>query len=462
MRGDGVLKIAILAHVGNGNLGDEAIVAAVIANLRARLPHTELIGFTLRPADTSSRHGIQAFPIRRGYAATHPWNPVPPANRECQTDRKEPAPPPWTSALQHVMRRLRAIPPLAAAARRLRNLAFVFKEVLLELPFLVQSYGRLSEVSLLIVAGSQQLSDVKGGTWWCPFTVFKWSLLARLRGIPVALASVGAGPFESRLTRWFVGRTVAMASYSSYRDEFSRACIRSLGRKPGPLVPDLAFSLRFDENGEGPAEPVIALNPMPSFIWRDYDERTWRALQARYSDTLCAFAAWLLDRGYRVAFFGTQLRGDPPVAREILARLAASRPAAVVEGRAYLHPVGNFDDLRSILTAAQIVVATRFHGVVLGCSAARPVLALAYHPKTRDVMRQIGDPDCVIDAQTASLEALQSLFLSVERRAADIRARRPSHLAAFRAALAAQYDHIVALALHHPGTAAEATPASLT
>ena len=56
-------KIAILGHVGTKNLGDEAIIAAVIHQIGKRYPTAQIIGFTGDPDDTRARHGIPAFPI---------------------------------------------------------------------------------------------------------------------------------------------------------------------------------------------------------------------------------------------------------------------------------------------------------------------------------------------------------------------------------------------------------------
>ena len=58
------VRIGVFGHYGNKNLGDEAIVAAVIQNLRLRIPNVELEGLSINPIDTEKRHGIPSFPIR--------------------------------------------------------------------------------------------------------------------------------------------------------------------------------------------------------------------------------------------------------------------------------------------------------------------------------------------------------------------------------------------------------------
>ena len=59
-------RIGILGHVGNGNLGDEAIIDALIRGIREVVPGVEFAAFTIRPGDTEARHGIPSFPLRRG------------------------------------------------------------------------------------------------------------------------------------------------------------------------------------------------------------------------------------------------------------------------------------------------------------------------------------------------------------------------------------------------------------
>ena len=53
-------KIGLLDHVGGGNLGDDATLAAVAANIRRRWPNVEIVAFSMNPDDTEKRHGIMS------------------------------------------------------------------------------------------------------------------------------------------------------------------------------------------------------------------------------------------------------------------------------------------------------------------------------------------------------------------------------------------------------------------
>ncbi|MGH9890812.1 MAG: hypothetical protein ACREA0_02255, partial [bacterium] len=58
-------RFGVFAHIGKGNLGDEATVAALLHAIRVRDPGAEVFVFSARPEDTERRHGVPALPIRR-------------------------------------------------------------------------------------------------------------------------------------------------------------------------------------------------------------------------------------------------------------------------------------------------------------------------------------------------------------------------------------------------------------
>ncbi len=56
-------RIGLLSPYSGGNLGNTAILAAMIANTRVRIPGVEIVGITLAPEDTRRRLGIEGFPL---------------------------------------------------------------------------------------------------------------------------------------------------------------------------------------------------------------------------------------------------------------------------------------------------------------------------------------------------------------------------------------------------------------
>ena len=72
--------------------------------------------------------------------------------------------------------------------------------------------------------------------------------LRALSGAPVAFVSVGAGPLNSRLSRWMCVRALRLATFVSFRDAESLGLMRRLGYQgEGTVRPDLAFGLALED-----------------------------------------------------------------------------------------------------------------------------------------------------------------------------------------------------------------------
>ena len=405
------MRIGVFGHVGNQNLGDEALIAAVVENVRRRYPDVELRAFTTRPQDTEQRHGIAAFPIRRMNGG--------PVTRAARSESLGVG-----GDLRARLRRVPLLPGLVRAARRLGNAA---RAVALELRFLVQSYRRLRGTDLLLVAGSQQLNDYWGGPWAFPFTLFKWSLLARASGTRVAFLSVGAGPLETPLGKFFVRQALRLAGYRSFREH--RAQAHALGVA---VVPDLAFSLTVDAPHRSVPRTerrIVGINPMPVFDDTYYPEHDPR-VYGHYVRTLAAFADWLVERGYDVRFFATQLLVDHQVIDDVRHVMKHDGTQASVR---------SFDDLVAVIDGLDLVVATRYHGTLFSLMRRKPVLSIAYHRKSIELMAQMGLAEYAVDIELVTLERLQDRFLALTAQAACVTEALGRRVPAVRAALDTQY-----------------------
>ncbi|WP_347177939.1 polysaccharide pyruvyl transferase family protein [Sporosarcina thermotolerans] len=59
------MKIVISGFYGLGNTGDEAILKAIVDNLRAELDNPDITVFSLSPDKTSKEHGVES--VYRGW-----------------------------------------------------------------------------------------------------------------------------------------------------------------------------------------------------------------------------------------------------------------------------------------------------------------------------------------------------------------------------------------------------------
>lgn len=422
--------VAVLGHYAQLNLGDESITAATVSAVRRWRPTARIIGISLDPADTRARHGIDSYPLRRHVSVT-PTEPPPVATAaDAPTAR---------SGLGAVVRRL---PLLVAAVRGSRRIGNAARELLSELGSLKASWRALDGVDLVIVAGSNQLLDQFGGAMGFPYTLLRWSVMARLRGIRVVLLSVGAGPLSGGLATRFVRWTLALADYSSVRDAGSARLVQQIGwSRPVPVLPDLAFSFapgatpgnhaRADDGSLG-----IAVNLMPV-----HDPRWWPdarpEIHARYRAAMTDFVAAALKRGHRVTLFGTQ-PADEWVAHDLLRDLGTE----AAHPRLSVTTTRSLDQLVDLYSRCDMVAATRFHGIILALRLARPVLAICYYRKSREVMREFDLERYAFDLEQLRSEQLIDGFAALAGQLDDVQTVQ-RHAAAERfERLETQYRHV--------------------
>jgi len=441
------LTVGVFGHYGNENLGDEAIIEAVIQAVRARFPHSRIYGFSINPGDTAQRYDIEAFPIRNFAGRDTSSESVLSSDSEqpmfsvsVRNDRSR------VRALKEIVKR---VPFVGAVLRFVRSSIDIPGDVVREFRFLWASGVRLKQVDLLLISGSNQFLDNFGGVWGFPYTLLKWSVLAKLARAKLAFLSVGAGPIDSPISRVFVRMALRLADYASYRDRASKELIERAGRQFGEVYPDLAHGLFFESQeassgvaGDRAKRLVVGINPMPV-----YDHRYWHAPDGdryqEYVDRLAKLADMLIRDEFDVFFFPTQKR-DESVISDVLSRLG-EMGCPNVDSRILMRSTKSVSGLLEIYAQADIVVATRFHGVLLALRAGRPVLGICYFRKTRDLLRDVGQEACAVELENFTpadlFERLKSLASRYETARGEV-CRRSEE---YRSALQSQYAQVFQL-----------------
>jgi polysaccharide pyruvyl transferase WcaK-like protein len=159
---------------------------------------------------------------------------------------------------------------------------------------------------------------------------------------------------------------------------------------------------------------------------------------------LADFALWLIQRGYAILFFPTQLRVDPPVIEDIRVLMNQSG-IPDIEKNIIDYPVHSFDDLTSAISMTEMIVATRFHGVVLSYILNKPVLGIAYAVKTNELMEQMGQGEFALDILRLELKSLKEQFIVLESQKTTIKKKLAQRISAYRQALDVQYDQVFRL-----------------
>lgn len=425
----------MLGHYGNRNLGDEAIIAAVIDNIRLRLPGATIVCFSVDPEDTRQRHGVSCFPVLPS-GEEHASG-----SGDRQAQRPQDVGAMGDAGLREWLKRLPGLRPGIGVLRRLSALPRVIAQ---EWAFARLSRKRLAGMDLLIVAGSNQFLDNFGGVWRFPYSVLRWAVLARTSGVQVVFMSVGAGPLLSPLSRFFIRLALRFGDYASFRDEASRSLVRRRWAGASSIVvPDLALSLRPGPRSQAPksrsaARPTVGINPMAV-----YDRRYWYVADdgkyAEYVGKLVAFCSFLLDGNYPLFLFATQPK-DEGVIVDVLKGLEQMGYSGV---RRLVRSTDTVDGLIELMRSADILVPTRFHGVVLSLYVARPTLGICYYRKSADLLADAGQGNFALDLDTFKSDELIDRFCLLEQNLDSCAALIATRVDVYRQQLRSQYENVL-------------------
>jgi polysaccharide pyruvyl transferase WcaK-like protein len=403
--------ITFFGNFGTHNLGNECTLRAIVQNTRKHLPTAAVNCVCTGPEVTAETHGIPAFLVsyRFGQAFRSPRgsdNPV---------------------------------------KRLIRRLVIRFP---LEVGEWLRAFRTLKGTDMLVMTGTGMLGDFGISPLDLHYEILKWSIVAKLRGCKLLFVSVGAGPIRHPLSRWIVKAALSLADYRSYRDHFSQEYLEFIGfdASGDRVYPDLAFSLlgsepaatpRADRNGH---EQVIGLGLMEYYGQHRTladGERVYR----RYIERVAAFAAWLLEQGHSVRLLVGDLTYDKRVKADLLRLLEESAPR-FDRARIIDDPLNSPEDLYEQLAKTDMVVATRFHNVLLALMLGRPVIALSYHEKLRSLMAEVGASDYSVDAEDLDLPLLIERFRRLSEHAEAFRSSTKQRTDEYRSALDEQYVHI--------------------
>jgi polysaccharide pyruvyl transferase WcaK-like protein len=396
--------ISFFGGFGLGNFGNEITLQAILYHLRHRLPESEVNCICTHPEVTSANHNVKALPITR--TVINLWRPK---NR---------------------------------VARGLRSLFFGIPS---ELYRWLEALWTLKHTDVLIIPGTGLLTDAYGLRSWGPYNIFKWSLMAKLRGCQLFFVSVGAGPLHSRMGRWLVKSALALADFRSYRDNETKDFLRSIGagRATDRVYPDLAFSI-VDEISPKLANPkcrrpVVGLGLMLYHGRLSSDEERESTYKA-YLEQLVVLVKWLLARDYDIRLLIGEL-SDKSVTAEFKA-LLKNRLEVYDEQRIIDEPASSVEDLLAQLSETDFVVATRFHNILLALALNKPAICVSFHQKCTSLMQDMGLQEYCQDIKQLNAEKLIEQFCKLEKNAGSLRQMIRAKVADCRNALDEQCNLI--------------------
>jgi polysaccharide pyruvyl transferase WcaK-like protein len=397
-------KISFFGHFGSNNFGNEGTLEAILWNLRRLLPEAEFTCICTDPTSAAGIHNIKA------------------------------------SAISHPLKGSRLKNRIA------RLLGRVFLRIPRELYHWWEAFARLKGTDALIIPGTGLLTDAFGVLSWGPYNLFKWSILARLRGSKLFFVSVGAGPLNGRLSRLLVTLSLGLADFRSYRDASSLRYLKDIGfsRTHDRVYPDLAFSLPKTvvslDSKRGRRRPVAGLGLM-SYGSMYGDNKPTDASYDRYLESFVSLAKFLLDRGYDIRLIIGELADPQAEFRRLLEDHSVQYdPSRIVDS-----PAESVDVQRLLAQIAEtdLVVATRFHNVLYALLNNKPTVSISFHNKCADLMSSMGLSEYCLDVNGLRVDAMIEKVRDIEKNSDNLESLIAERAEQFREELQEQYGIIV-------------------
>jgi polysaccharide pyruvyl transferase WcaK-like protein len=397
-------EVAIYGNFGSTNFGNDSTLQAILHNLRCFYPNAEVTCICTGPEAVVRNHQIKAIPVVEKFAEF--WAP--------------------RSRLTKLLRLL-----------------------LIGLPSepyrWLKGFVRLRRIDAVIIPGTGLLNDAWGVLGWGQYNLFKWALIAKLCGCKVIFVSVGAGPIYTTLGRFFIKSALGLADFRSYRDKSSKQCLESIGfhTKEDRVDPDLVFSLpeaaippHHTNNSRRPVAGIGLMVHAGRYTTSEPSDEVYVA----YLESLVAVTEWLLARDYDVRL----LIGDGPDRNttQWFRGLLTERLSPGQEERIIEEPVASVEVLLSQIAATDIVVATRFHNVLLAMLCEKPVIAISFHHKCESLMSAMGLSKYCLDIRDLQAHTLIERFCDLERNADTLKPLVRMKVKECRRELNEQYKYI--------------------
>jgi polysaccharide pyruvyl transferase WcaK-like protein len=367
------------------------------------VPQVEIICICTVPEEIAASYNIPAFPIRE--------RPLTPTNN-----------------------------------RLFRLLRRIFVGIPLELNRYFRAVKTLQGAGMLVMTGTGMLSDVGILPLGLHYDILRWSIAAKLCRCKLLFVSVGVGPIRRPLSRFFVKSALRLADYRSYRDTFSKEYLEEIGFETtgDPVCPDLAFSLpraAIPAHQEHDGQSGVVGVGLITHSRRRATSANDEAIYHDYIAKVASFVGWLLERKYTVRLLIGDVAYDGHVRQDLRALL--ERGGLKYEGRKIIDaPARSVGELLSQLAATDIVVASRFHNVLLALMLGKPVVALSFHEKVDALMSSVGLTESCQDIEHIEIDKLKEQVTLLEENAENVRLQIRQKTEEWRRALDAQYAHI--------------------
>ena len=394
---DAAGKVGLFGLLGQGNLGNDGSLEAVLAYLRARHPDLILDALCTGPDLVRTQYDLPAAHLRW----YHPERPS--ASRP------------------------------STFARRFMDMALGMTIDAIRIASWVRRHDAV------IVPGMGVLeTTVPMRTWKTPYWKFVLCASGRLFGTKVALVCTGANFIDERFMRMLITGAARLAYYRSFRDTFSRDSMHRMGLDTSGdcVYPDLVFSLPTPQAAQATAGSV-GIGVM-DYCGRNVDRRKADEIRSSYIEKMTSFALWLVDKGRPIRLITSDPVADAKIIRAIVASIRAQRPR-LDPSQVVAEPIASIGELLRQIAVVDTVVATRYHTILCALKLAKPTVSLGYATKCDVLMADMGLSSFCQPVKSFDVTRLIEQFEELEGRSTELRLTISERSAAQRSFVGRQF-----------------------
>jgi len=351
-------KIVMAAGDGTFNLGDEAVIASFLKNLRYLIKDVEVTIFSCDPKRTSKSHNVKSI-------------------------------------------------------RMDMSVLGVIKS-------LFRTLKTFSKMDLLVWGGGNLISD-GSSQLYTPFHLIK-VLLAKLMGKKVIVYAIGVGPLNGSFGKFLTRVIVNHVDIITVRDEESKKILENVGITKPPIyvTADPAVNLEpakksvvrkiLKDDGiiKREKQQLIAIVPrrvfhrkskflFSSIIPIKYKvkfgliNKKSKIKFEKFEEALAKAADYLVEKlNARIVFIPMQMSAeqqqqDDKISAEIIQKMKHKKNACMINSYKY-----SIQELKGIYGQMDLVIGVRFHAIILSASMNVPIVSLPYSQKGKRLTKRLG------------------------------------------------------------------------
>lgn len=350
------MTIGIVGNYGNDNEGDEAILEGVINQVLDAFPieRDEIIVFSNNPALINEKHGVQSVELFQ---------------------------------------------------KRISDPMKFFATVKHNKPI-------IEKLDLLIIGGGGILMDLYRNN---PIVYGMYAYMARKANTSYVIFGAGAGPITTLMGRTLLRYIGNGAKLVAVRDPKSKELLESIGvKKDIHVIADPAFFIEPPEEKETKHEGLqIGVTAVPYFnriYWPTEDKEKY----THYIEGMAKNLDAILEKfpSATINFFSTKHPYDTESTKDIQKAMQYKDRSSIQEEGLQEGEKGmKHREILEFLGEQDLIIGTRLHSVILALVAHKPVIAVSYHQKVKDVMDSNGCHDFVVPIE--SIHTDEEYFLRI-------------------------------------------------